>query len=118
VRGRSREGPQSWGSCVATVAAAGVRLGPASVTCLRVPAGGRSGGVSWEEARAGWADDERTTDMGLMDSAKDALNSDKGEKGSDAGIDKAEQAASQKTGGKFDDKIDKAGEAADKKVGH
>ena len=56
--------------------------------------------------------------MGLMDSAKDALNSDKGEKATDAGIDKAEQAASQKTGGKYDDKIDKAGDAADGKVGH
>jgi hypothetical protein len=56
--------------------------------------------------------------MGLMDSAKDALGSDKGEKASDAGIDKAEQAASQKTGGKYDDKIDAAGDAADGKVGH
>jgi len=56
--------------------------------------------------------------MGLMDSAKDALNSDKGEKATDAGIDKAEQAASQKTGGKYDDKIDTAGDAADGKVGH
>jgi hypothetical protein len=56
--------------------------------------------------------------MGLMDSAKDALSSDKGEKATDAGIDKAEQAASQKTGGKYDDKIEKAGDAADGKVGH
>jgi len=56
--------------------------------------------------------------MGLMDSAKDALDSDKGEKASDAGIDKAEQAVSQKTGGKYDEKIDSAGDAADKKVGH
>jgi hypothetical protein len=56
--------------------------------------------------------------MGLMDSAKDAMGSDKGEKASDAGIDKAEQAASQKSGGKFDDKIEKAGDAADEKVGH
>ena len=55
--------------------------------------------------------------MGLMDSAKDALNSDKGEKVSDAGISKAEQAASSKTGGKFDEKIESAGEAADGKVG-
>ncbi|WP_082486568.1 antitoxin [Frigoribacterium sp. Leaf186] len=55
--------------------------------------------------------------MGLMDSAKDALNSDKGEKLSDAGIEKAEQAASSKTGGKFDEKIEKAGETADGKVG-
>ena len=54
----------------------------------------------------------------LSDKAKDFANSDKGEKATDAGIDKAEQAASQKTGGKYDDKIDKAGDAADGKVGH
>jgi hypothetical protein len=56
--------------------------------------------------------------MGLLDDAKDALNSDKGEQVSDTGIDKAEDAISDKTGGKFDDKIDKAGDAADGKVGN
>jgi hypothetical protein len=55
--------------------------------------------------------------MGLMDKAKAALDSDKGEKATDTGIDKIEQLASQKTGGKHDDAIRKAGEAADKKLG-
>jgi hypothetical protein len=35
----------------------------------------------------------------------------------DSGIDKAEDAASSATGGKFDEKIESAGDAADKKVG-
>lgn len=56
--------------------------------------------------------------MGLLDNAKDALNSDKGEQVSDTGIEKAEDAISDKTGGKFDDKIDKAGDAADSKIGN
>jgi hypothetical protein len=55
--------------------------------------------------------------MGLMDKAKAALDSDKGEKATDTGIDKIEQLASQKTGGKHDDAIRKAREAADKKLG-
>ncbi|WP_228514585.1 antitoxin [Frondihabitans sp. VKM Ac-2883] len=46
--------------------------------------------------------------MGLLDNAKDAMNSDKGEQVSDTGIDKAEDAISDKTGGKFDDKTDKS----------
>lgn len=56
--------------------------------------------------------------MGLLDNAKDALSSDKGEQVSDTGINKAEDAISSKTGGKFDDKIDKAGDAADGKIGN
>ncbi|ROQ30981.1 antitoxin protein of toxin-antitoxin system [Frondihabitans sp. PhB188] len=56
--------------------------------------------------------------MGLLDNAKDALNSDKGEQVSDTGIEKAEDAITDKTGGKFDDKIDKAGDAADSKIGN
>jgi hypothetical protein len=56
--------------------------------------------------------------MGLLDNAKDALNSDKGEQVSDTGIDKAEDAISDKTGGKFDEKIDGAGDAADSKIGN
>jgi hypothetical protein len=56
--------------------------------------------------------------MGLLDKAKDALNSDKGEKVSDTGIDKVGDAISNKTGGKFDDKIDKAGKVADDKIGN
>ncbi|GAA4267810.1 antitoxin [Frondihabitans peucedani] len=55
--------------------------------------------------------------MGLMDQAKHAASSDKGEQATDKGIDKAEDVASDKTGGKFDDKIDKAGDAADTKIG-
>jgi hypothetical protein len=54
---------------------------------------------------------------GLGDKAKDFANSDKGEKATDSGIDKAEDAASNASGGKFDDKIEGAGDAADKKVG-
>ncbi|MCP3424982.1 antitoxin [Rothia sp. AR01] len=56
--------------------------------------------------------------MGLMDKGKDALNSDKGEKVTDGGIDKAKDAASEKTGGQFDDKLDQGAEAADKRVGN
>ncbi len=39
------------------------------------------------------------------------------EKGSDAGIEKAGDAAEQKAGGKGGDKIDKAQQAADDKIG-
>jgi hypothetical protein len=39
------------------------------------------------------------------------------EKASDAGIDKAGDAAEQKSGGKGADKIDKAQQAADDKIG-
>ena len=55
--------------------------------------------------------------MGLLDKAKDAANNDKGEEVSDSGIDKAKNFASEKTGGKFDDQIDKGAEEADKRVG-
>jgi hypothetical protein len=55
---------------------------------------------------------------GLGDKAKDFSNSDKGEKATDSGIDKAEDAAGSATGGKFDDKIESAGNAADKKIGN
>jgi hypothetical protein len=54
---------------------------------------------------------------GLGDKAKDFANSDKGEKATDAGLDKAGDAANSATGGKFDEKIDSAGESADKKIG-
>ena len=57
-------------------------------------------------------------DLGnLGDKAKDALNSDKGEQMSDAAIDKAGDAASSATGGKFDEKIDAGENAADSRVG-
>jgi hypothetical protein len=54
---------------------------------------------------------------GLGDKAKDFANSDQGEKATDAGLNKAEEAGSSASGGKFDDKIKGAGEAADKKIG-
>ena len=55
--------------------------------------------------------------MGLLDDAKNAANSDKGEKATDTGIDKIEELASKKTGGGHDEQIRKAGEAVDKKLG-
>ena len=54
---------------------------------------------------------------GLGDKAKDFLNSDKGEQASDAGLDKVGDAVDGFTGGKFDDKIDAARNAADERVG-
>jgi hypothetical protein len=54
---------------------------------------------------------------GLGDKAKDALNSEQGEKRSDQALDKAEQLADDKTGGKYDEQTDKAGDMADKRIG-
>ena len=54
----------------------------------------------------------------LTDKAKDALNSDKGEKISDQGLDKAAGAANKATGGKFDDQVNKGRDAADGKLGN
>ena len=59
--------------------------------------------------------------MGLDDltnKAKDAVNSDKGEEFSDQGLDKATDFANDKTGGKFDDQINKGRDAADGKLGN
>lgn len=59
--------------------------------------------------------------MGLDDlknKASEALNSDKGEEISDQGLDKASEFAKEKSGGKFDDKIDSARDAADGKLGN
>ena len=56
--------------------------------------------------------------MGLMDKAKDALNSDKGEQISDQGLDKAGQVVDQKTGGTHDAQIEKGVTMADKKLGN
>lgn len=53
----------------------------------------------------------------MMDKAKGALNSDKGEQISDKGLDKGEQFADQKTGGTHDAQIDKGRDAADGKIG-
>lgn len=54
---------------------------------------------------------------GLGDKANDFLKSDKGEQLSDGALDKAGDAADERTGGKFDDKIDGARDAADKRIG-
>jgi hypothetical protein len=53
----------------------------------------------------------------LGDKAKDFLDSDKGEQLSDAGLDKAGDAADKATGGGHGDQIDKATDAADDKIG-
>jgi hypothetical protein len=54
---------------------------------------------------------------GLGDKAKNALDSEQGEKRSDQALDKAEQFADDKTGGKFDSATDKAGDLADQHLG-
>jgi hypothetical protein len=54
---------------------------------------------------------------GLGDKAKDALNSEQGEKRSDQALDKGEQFADDKTGGKFDQQSDKVGDMADQRIG-
>ncbi len=53
----------------------------------------------------------------LKNKASDALSSDKGEKASDTGLDKAGDAASKATGGKHDEQIDKGTDQADKRLG-
>lgn len=54
---------------------------------------------------------------GLGDKAKDFANSDKGEQMSDAGLDKAGDAADRASGGKFGDKIESGEDAADRRIG-
>ncbi|HEV7870395.1 MAG TPA: antitoxin [Modestobacter sp.] len=54
---------------------------------------------------------------GLGDKAKDFLDSDKGEKVSDQALDKAGQAADQKTGGTHGAQIDKGRDLADDRIG-
>ena len=54
---------------------------------------------------------------GLGDKAKKALDSDKGEKMSDQALDRGEQFADDRTGGKFDAQTDKAGDLADQRLG-
>ncbi|RFA20005.1 antitoxin [Subtercola boreus] len=54
---------------------------------------------------------------GLGDKAKEFASSDKGEQVSDGALDRASDAADSATGGKFDDKIDGARDAADDKIG-
>jgi hypothetical protein len=54
---------------------------------------------------------------GFADKAKNALDSEQGEQRSDQALDKAEQFADEKTGGKFDAQSDKAGDLADQRIG-
>ena len=54
---------------------------------------------------------------GLGDKAKNALDSEQGEQRSDQALDKAEQFADEKTGGKYDQQTDKAGDLADRHLG-
>jgi len=54
----------------------------------------------------------------LQGKASDALNSDRAEKASDSGLDKAGDAASSKTGGSHDEQITKVTESADEHVGN
>ena len=54
---------------------------------------------------------------GLGDKAKKALDSEQGEQRSDQALDRAEQFADDKTGGKFDSQTDKARDAADQHIG-
>ena len=53
----------------------------------------------------------------LGEKAKDFANSDKGERATDAGLDKAAGAADKATGGGHGDQVDKAEHAADDKIG-
>lgn len=69
---------------------------------------------------AGCARDSEETGMGIDDlagKAEGALDSEKGEKASDAALDKGQDAASSATGGKHDDQLEKAGDAADERLG-
>ncbi|MGY1744227.1 Rv0909 family putative TA system antitoxin [Blastococcus sp. SYSU D00695] len=54
---------------------------------------------------------------GLGDKAKKALDSEKGEKMSDSALEKGEQFADDRTGGRFDAQTDKAGDLADQRIG-
>src|SRR4051794_26773759 len=54
----------------------------------------------------------------LKDKAEGAASSGQGEKASDAGLDKAGDAASKATGGSHDEQIDKAEKSADERIGN
>jgi hypothetical protein len=53
----------------------------------------------------------------MKDKAAQFLDSDKGEKVSDQGLEKAEQFADERTGGKHAEQIEKAEQFADEHVG-
>lgn len=55
--------------------------------------------------------------MGIFDKAKEALNSEKGEKVTKEGLDKAENFAKDKLGEDKADQVDKARDAIDDKLG-
>ena len=54
---------------------------------------------------------------GLFDKAKDLANSEQGEKVSDQALQQAADVAEKRTGGKHDEQIASARDAADKRVG-
>jgi hypothetical protein len=54
---------------------------------------------------------------GFADKAKDFLDSEQGEQRSDQALDKAAEFADDKSGGKFDNQIDKGRDAADERIG-
>jgi hypothetical protein len=54
---------------------------------------------------------------GLGDKANEFLKSDKGEQLSDGALDKAGDAVDERTGNRFDEKIEGARDAADKHIG-
>src|SRR4051794_4843898 len=77
-------------------------------------------GRRWSGGEAAAVTSRRELHMGIDDlknKAGDALDSDKGEKSSDAGLDKASDAASKATGGSHDEQIDKVQESADDRIG-
>ena len=54
---------------------------------------------------------------GMADKAKNALNSEEGEKRSDQALDEAAQFADRETGGQHDQQIEKARDMADEHIG-
>lgn len=54
---------------------------------------------------------------GFGDKAKEFLDSEQGEQRSDQALEKAEQFADEKTGGKYDQQIDKGRDLADEHIG-
>jgi len=55
--------------------------------------------------------------MGIEDLGKGGLGGDKVEQISDTALDKGEDIASDRTGGKFDEQITKGGDIADERIG-
>jgi hypothetical protein len=55
--------------------------------------------------------------MGIEDLGKGGLGGDKVEQLSDTAVERGEDAASDRTGGKFDSQIEKGGDVADERIG-